>query len=68
MNFVQIFRKVPEDVQWLTLAVSNFYFKRKQYQNHQFPCYATLDFCIGTIQLPIFYFAAKQPIICDPLY
>ena len=33
MNFVQIFRKVPEEVQRLTLAVWNFDFKRKQYEN-----------------------------------
>ena len=31
MGFVQIFRKVPEDVQWSTLAVSKFYVKKKQY-------------------------------------
>ena len=31
MDFVQIFRKVPECVQWFTLAVADYYVKRKRY-------------------------------------
>ena len=45
-NFVQNFWKVPYDVHWLILAVSNFYVKRIQYLNHWYPCSATLDFCM----------------------
>ena len=47
MDFVQIFREVPEYVQWFTLGVSNFYVKRKQNKNHLYPHTATLDFCIA---------------------
>ena len=44
MDFVQIFREVPEYVQWFTLGVSNFYVNRKQNKNHLYLHTATLDY------------------------
>ena len=55
MDFVQIFREVPEYVQWFTLGVPNFYVNRKQNKNHLYLHTAILDFCIVIIiaRLPV---------------